>query len=64
MGIELSVMEVMPPVFVGLEIRPVVGDNLENEQPACLSLGWLKSRVERQQAVWWWVRPLLPLIST
>lgn len=33
--------------------RPVVGDNLEDEWPACLSLVWLKgSQVEGQQAIW------------
>lgn len=43
-------MEVMSPVFVGLEIRPVVGDNLGDERPACVSLCWCKA-LERQQAV-------------
>lgn len=56
-------MEVTSPVFVGLEIRPVVGDNLGDEGPACLSLCWWKA-LERQQAVWWWARLLLSLIST
>lgn len=59
-------LEVMPPAFVRLEIRrAVVGDNLEDEQPACLSLvlGWLKGgQIEGQQAMD--VRSLLPLIST
>lgn len=59
-------VEVTLPAFVGLILRRLVaGDNLEDEQPACLSLGWLKeNQVEGQQAVWWWTRPLLPLIST
>lgn len=45
----------MLPAFVGLVIRrPVVGDNLEDEQPACLVLGWLKgSQVETQQLILW-----------
>lgn len=57
-------MEVMSPEFVRLELRPVMGDNLEGEQPACVSLGWLKGQVERQ-AIWWWARPLLlPPVNT
>lgn len=63
MGVELSMMEVMLAAFVGLEIRPVVVDNLKSEQPACVSLHWLKGQAERQ-AIWCWVRPLLPTVST